>query len=174
MNNFAFAINNRGQVVGESDLPGDATGHAFLWTKEDGMQDLGTLPGDFSSVAYGINNKGQVVLQSCDLNFNCRIALWQEGVMTDLNTLTPPGSLYLVSPFAINDRGEIAGLGCAASNGTCPSEQLALLAVPCDGEGDCEASSSPSQKVILPDNVREQLRQQRALGRFRVGPIMPH
>jgi hypothetical protein len=26
MNNFAFPINNRGQVVGESDLPGDATG----------------------------------------------------------------------------------------------------------------------------------------------------
>jgi hypothetical protein len=93
--------------------------------------------------------------------------------MMDLNTLTPPGSLYLVGPFAINDRGEIAGWGCASSNGTCPSEQLALLAVPCDGEGDCEAGSSPSQKVILPDNVREQLRQQRALGGFRVGPIMP-
>jgi probable HAF family extracellular repeat protein len=173
MNNFAFAINNRGEVVGESDLPGDATSHAFLWTKDHGIQDLGTLPGDFSSVAYGINNEGQVVLQSCDVNFNCRVALWQDGVMMDLNTLTPPGSLYLVGPFAINDRGEIAGWGCASSNGTCPSEQLALLAVPCDGEGDCEAGSSPSQKVILPDNVREQLRQQRALGGFRVGPIMP-
>jgi probable HAF family extracellular repeat protein len=169
MNNFAFAINNRGQVVGESDLPGDATVHAFLWTKEDGMQDLGTLPGDFSSVAFGINNKGQVVLQSCDVNFNCRAALWQDGVMTDLNTLTPPGSLYLVQPGAINDRGEIAGSGCVISNGTCSSEQLALLAVPCDDEGDCEAGSSPSQKIILPDNVRQQLRQRHGFGRLGPG-----
>jgi probable HAF family extracellular repeat protein len=173
MNNFAFAINNRGQVVGLSDLPGDATGHAFLWTKENGMQDLGTLPGDLSSVAYGINNEGQVVLQSCDVNSNCRVALWQDGAMTDINTLTPPGSVYVVGPFAINDRGEIAGWGCVVSNGTCSSEQLALLAVPCDEEGDCESGSSPSQKIILPDNVREQLHQERVRG-FRVGPPMPH
>jgi probable HAF family extracellular repeat protein len=172
-NNFAFAINNRGQIVGQSDLPGDATWHAFLWTKENRMQDLGTLPGDFSSVAYGINNKGQVVLDSCDVNFNCRVALWQEGVMTDLNTLTPLGSLYLVSPFAINDRGEIAGLGCVISNGACSSGQLALLAIPCDDEGECEAGSSPSQKIILPDNVRQQLRQRQGFGRFGAGLMRP-
>ena len=38
-NNFAFAINNRGQVIGQSDLPGDTAAHAFLWTEEDGIQD---------------------------------------------------------------------------------------------------------------------------------------
>jgi hypothetical protein len=116
---------------------------------------------------------GQVVLQSCDVNFNCRVAIWQDGVMTDLNSLTPPGSLYLVSPFAINDRGEIAGLGCVISNGTCSTEQLALLAAPCDDEGDCEARSSPSQKIILPENVREQLRQRHGFGRFGAGLMRP-
>lgn len=73
--NIAFYINNKGQVVGISDLPGDATGHAFLW-QNGVMQDLGTLAGDFYSVAYGINDNGQVVGQSCDVNFNCRAFLW--------------------------------------------------------------------------------------------------
>jgi len=38
--NLALAINNRGQAVGSSDLPGDTTFHAFLWTEAKGMQDL--------------------------------------------------------------------------------------------------------------------------------------
>jgi probable HAF family extracellular repeat protein len=56
----AFGINNRGQVVGESDtgtspyLP-----NAFLF--EHGvMTDLGTLPGDNFSEAVGINESGQI------------------------------------------------------------------------------------------------------------------
>src|SRR6202030_2747774 len=100
------AINNRGQVVGFSDLPGDATFHAFFW--ENGvMTDLGTLPGDFSSLASGINNEGQVVSTSCDQNGNCRVFLWEIGVMTDLNGLISQGSsLYLRMASDINDRGE--------------------------------------------------------------------
>ena len=39
--NIAYDINNQGQVVGNSDLKGDKTFHAFLWTKATGMQDLG-------------------------------------------------------------------------------------------------------------------------------------
>src|SRR5215469_1966986 len=60
LNNVAYAINNSGQVVGSSDLPGDnvpgatPVTHAFFW--QDGvMIDLGTLPGDFWSAAFGIN-----------------------------------------------------------------------------------------------------------------------
>ena len=42
--NIALDINNQGQVVGNSDLPGDTTFHAFLWTRKTGMQDLGATP----------------------------------------------------------------------------------------------------------------------------------
>ena len=121
MNNVANAINDGGQVVGGSDLPGDTTGHAFLWTKHNGMQDLGTLPGDFSSFAIGINNEGQVVGQSCDHSGNCRAFLWQNGVMTDINTLITPGSsLYLVSGNDINDEGDIVGQAFDQSSGDSP------------------------------------------------------
>ena len=171
MNNGGLAINNRGQVVGLSDLPGDTTAHAFFW--EDGlMTDLGTLPGDFFSIAQGINDDGQVVGQSCDANFNCRAFVWQNGVMTDLNTLIPPGSSsYLLAAEDINSEGEIVGSAFDQSNG----ETVGFLAIPgCDGDNNEAASSAPQigtdpPKVILPENVRQLLRQRRGFGRFGLG-----
>lgn len=101
-----FGINNRGEVAGASFLQGNTTYHAFFWNAQGGMQDLGTLPGDFSSVSGNINDEGQVPIESCDASGNCRAAIWQDGVMTDLNTLIcPNSSLYLVLANFINSRG---------------------------------------------------------------------
>jgi len=57
-----------------------------------GMRSRRLLPGDVVSVAFGINDNGQVVGESCPQKGNCRVFVWQNGVMTDLNTLIPPGS----------------------------------------------------------------------------------
>src|SRR6266571_6955539 len=105
------------KLVGLSDLAGDTTAHAFFW--EDGsMTDLGTPPGDFFSIAQGINDAGQVVGQSCDQSGNCRAFLWQNGVMTDLNTLIPLGSSsYLLAAEDINAQGEIVGSAFDQSSG---------------------------------------------------------
>ena len=128
--NFAGNINNKGQVVGESDLPGDTLHHAFLW-QNDVMSDLGSLPGLPTSAAGGINNNGQVVGYSQDANSDDSTSvawIWQDGVLTDLNTLIPPGSpLFLMEALNINDRGEVAGFG-SLSNG----EVLGFLLTPCD------------------------------------------
>jgi len=79
------------------------------------MRDLGTLPGDVASVANGINSKGQVLGGSVDMDENSRAFLWQNGVMTDLNTLIPADSpLFLLDvvsarrnqhQFSRTDRG---------------------------------------------------------------------
>jgi probable HAF family extracellular repeat protein len=157
-------INNPGQVVGFATLPGDTNQHAFLWTKHAGMRDLGTLPGDTDSSTESINNRGQVAGVSFT-SVSARAFLWQNGVMTDLNTLTCPGSIFLANALGINDQGEIIG-----DTVTSAGDVHAYLATPTDDECDYEAASSAprvgssvSPKVSLPENVRNLLRQR--LGR---------
>lgn len=185
MFNAANGINNRGQVVGQSDLPGEAATHAFLW-QNGVMTDLGTLSGDANSVAFDINDKGQVVGNSCDVNFNCRPFLWEDGVMTDLNTLIPPNSpLHLTFGAGINDRGEIAGSACVVSNGACTNELPAFLAIPCDDEhssletcGDDVADAAHAapamgqrSRIALPDSLRQHIQRGRGFGRFAARPV---
>jgi probable HAF family extracellular repeat protein len=167
MFNAANGINNLGQVVGQSDLPGDAVTHAFFWQKGV-MTDLGTLSGDVWSLALGINNKTQVVGQSFDAS-GIRPFLWQSGVMTDLNTLIPPGSpWFLFEVIGINAEGEIAGSALETNTG----EVHAFLLTPSPGEVPIEsAAPAPLRetlerpKVVVPENLRRMNRQR--LGRWR-------
>jgi probable HAF family extracellular repeat protein len=173
-NNGAFAINERSQIVGASDLPGDAYQHAFLWQKGV-MSDLGTLQGDVVSAALAINNRGQITGVSQDANQNDRAFLWQNGVMTDLNTLIPANSpLYLLHGFGINSSGEIVGLAVNTSSG----EAHAFLAIPIHfGGGAGSASSlaggSGGARVTLPERARRQLQQWVHFGRFGYQPPDP-
>jgi probable HAF family extracellular repeat protein len=190
MFNAGNAINNKGQVVGQSDLPGDTATHAFFWQNDKGMIDLGTLPTpnpisgmpDSISIANDINEKGQVVGASCDANFNCRPFLWENGVMKDLNKLID-SSLYLTFGSGINNRGEITGSAFDPNTGIAP----AFLAIPCDEshasyEGCADSTAGPAAaaqavserpRVILPEGVRGQLQKRRGLGSLAGGPVTP-
>jgi len=104
------AINDLGQIVGYSDCGSNCV-HAVLWSKNlASLQDLGTLPGSTGSIALGLNNSGQVVGGTYSLQ---HAFLWtQTAGMQDLNALIPPNSGWtLVSASAINDKGEILGMG---------------------------------------------------------------
>lgn len=170
----SFSINNDGRVVGASDLGGDATAHAFLWTEDQGMQDLGTLPGDSLSLANEINDNDQIAIESCDVNFNCRAAIWQNGIMTDLNTLIPAHSpLFLLLANSINSRGQIVG---AAFDQT-TSTVVPFLAIPSAAGAEMDVtpsapqfSGSPNSHVTLPANVRQLLERDLHFGRFRIKP----
>lgn len=82
---FANAINNSGQVVGQS-----SNRHAFLW-QNGTMQDLGTLGGN-SSCAYDINSKGQIVGESIGKDGLEHAVLWDPII-----TPEPSSLLALVS-----------------------------------------------------------------------------
>jgi len=129
--NTPMAINQQGDIVGFAGQPGDDPDnpqlHAFLWTRQHGIQDLGALPGDVYSEAHGINERRQVVGISCDAAGSCRAFLWQNGVMTDLNTLVAPGYTdVLTTAQDINDLGEITGRAFDPDTG----ERPAFLATP--------------------------------------------
>jgi probable HAF family extracellular repeat protein len=100
----AYALNERGQVVGRS---GEFPNHAFLW--QDGkMTDLGTL-GGFESEALSINDRGQVVGEAeakdaAGDDFS-HAFLWEGGRMRDLGTLDGYSSVAV----AINEKGQIIG-----------------------------------------------------------------
>jgi probable HAF family extracellular repeat protein len=164
--NIAYDINNQGQVVGNSDLQGDTTFDAFLWTWKTGMQDLHTLSGDVASTSISINDAGSVVGLSLDANFNPRAFLWEKGVMTDLNTLIAGDSpLYLISGCSINSRGEITGLGLTSTG-----EIHTYLATPAQGVATGESTSQGviSRRVLSAD-ARKLLQQQLRFGRFGAG-----
>ena len=142
----ANAINDAGEVVGAAAFPTQVY-DAYLW-KGGVATDLGHLDGDCYSEAWAINSRGQVtgISFSCDGNTQ-RVFLWRDGLITDLNTLIPPGStLQLAVPMAINDQGAIAGLG--APSGVCSNcvneAGHAFLAIPTDAD-DREGTTTSSR-----------------------------
>jgi probable HAF family extracellular repeat protein len=99
------ALNNRGQVAGNSNLAGDLTQHAYRWDRGD-MKDLGTLGGS-GSVAFSLNDEGEVVGTS-DISGDqaSHGFLWRRGVMTDLGTVA---GFSCSKAYFINSAGQIVG-----------------------------------------------------------------
>ena len=129
----ANAINDAGWIVGAAAFPSQSY-DAYIWNSGV-TTDLGHLSGDCDSEAWAINSNAQVVAISfsCTSN-NARAFLWENGSAVDLNTLIPPSSsLQVVWPLAINDGGEIDGVGwpsdCLDDLAACGH---AFLLIPCD------------------------------------------
>lgn len=96
------AINNVGQVAGESGVPGGAL-HAFIWSPSTGMQDIAPAGGQSSAAA--INDQGQITGYTLVAG-QSRAFRWSEPTgMMSLGTL---GGV-LSQGFAINNSGEVSG-----------------------------------------------------------------
>lgn len=131
----ANAVNSSGQVVGAAlntipdansmaaanfwyfNQPYGYQQRAFLWDKQQGMQDLGTLPGGTDAEAILINERGQVVGNSytssapgvcapSGLALTTGAFIWdQKSGMADLGSL---GGTCTVAT-ALNNKGQVVG-----------------------------------------------------------------
>jgi len=127
--NTPMAINEHGDVVGFAGDPADASGgvtHAFLWTREGGMQLLNAGPGD-NSTATGINAQRQVVGYFVASNGALHAFVWDALTgLRDLNDLKQadyPNVIALATD--IDDAGAIIGRATDAA-GT----RIAVIATP--------------------------------------------
>lgn len=77
------------------------------------VKDLGTLAGDEFSVAFGINNRGQVAGYSSARGKPSKAVLWTSGRPRYLGALGGKGSLA----NSINDRGEVSGTAATHERG---------------------------------------------------------
>jgi probable HAF family extracellular repeat protein len=165
------ALNDKGQAVGTYTTTAGVN-HAFLW--QDGVAtDLGTIAGDDFAEGSAINDRGQVVGQSCHQSGfpNCSVFLWQDGVMADLNLLLPAdSSLHTLEAGGITSGGGIVGLAIQKTTG----ELHAFLAMPSHGEvaGESATSatageSSQRPRVVLTERFRKML-QQRLGSRYHI------
>ena len=116
----AYDLNNNNQVVGVA-LDGSGADRAFLFSDANGngiadpgeMVNLGTLPGDTASYAYGINGAGQVVGTSRSVPLGSdgdeRAVRFNPGsTPTDLG-LGQGSNAYSSNATDVNDAGQIVG-----------------------------------------------------------------
>jgi probable HAF family extracellular repeat protein len=157
-------LTDDGHISGVATTTNDELLHAVMWRNRK-ITDLGTAPGDACSWAWGLNSKDQVVGISlpdpCDLSV-AHAFLWEKGSMVDLNTLIPhDSSLQLVYGEAINDAGEIVGIGVPPGVSPADVEVLghAYVLIPQDGIGEsqyeqAETNTSEIARAELPANTR--------------------
>jgi len=113
--NTPMMIDARGDVVGFAGVPGDAAGNftpPFMWTPDQGWVFLPLLEGDIAGAATSVNASRQVVGYSNDAGGNLHPWVYENGKVTNLNSLIEPGT-GLAGPIAllfdINDEGVITG-----------------------------------------------------------------
>jgi probable HAF family extracellular repeat protein len=103
----ASAINDAGQVVGESNLAHNAQAPTHPYLFDGTLHDLGALSGQGVSSAVVINNAGQVAGYSDAGQGRTHVFFYDHGVMTDLGSFGG----FDVTIGGMNQLGQVVGTG---------------------------------------------------------------
>lgn len=97
-------LNQKGQVVGQAMNENNGR-RAFVWTAQNGMQELPTGSDELISGAMAINSAGQIAGFIITPVASTRAVLWQDGRMVELGTLGGNSSMAV----DINSAGHVVG-----------------------------------------------------------------
>lgn len=104
----AYAINERGTVVGASHITAEVSNgkpRAFRWDSQSGMTELPTLGGEWST-AYDVNDHDEIVGHADLPDGTTRAVFWDaDGEVHDLGTLGGTSSMA----YALNNGGQVVG-----------------------------------------------------------------
>jgi uncharacterized membrane protein len=139
-----MAGNDAGQAAGyaTNEVIGQ---HACFWNNDaaHSIVDLGTLPGDWSSIAWGMNGFGQVVGESHP-PFGSRPTVWDADAAHTASELPLlPGDNYGLAN-AINNLGHVLGWSAASEPGTWNVGPARLVVWRDGGVFDLETLIEPS------------------------------
>jgi probable HAF family extracellular repeat protein len=141
----AAGFNDRGQIVGTQSIePDGAFVRAVIWKRGKGLRFLEPAPGDESSVAVDINNRGEVVgISGPYPDFSAvgeRSVIWDRHSRVTVIPHFPDSTNG--RPYAMNDAGQVIGANDTPSGvrGYIWDRKSGLRAI----EGLMDDSSSPS------------------------------
>lgn len=107
---YSRGVNNQGQVVGQFLTADQRAFHAFLYSQGT-FSDLG-LAGSAETVAFAINDQGQIVGITAIRRNKQYAFIYENGQLIDLNSLIPPDFGWALTwAFDVNNHGQIVGYG---------------------------------------------------------------
>jgi len=112
---FVTGLNNRGEVIGVSPLPGDRVSDPFFWDGTKLVDMFSDSAGGNVLVANVINDAGEVAGAAAFPNQAFDAAVWKNGVVTDLGFLEGDcGS----EAWSINSTGQVGGVSVSCDGNT--------------------------------------------------------
>jgi probable HAF family extracellular repeat protein len=145
-NSIAIDINDRSEVIGASQIAGDAATHFFYYNAVNGMIDLETLIGTPITSVVEINAESQIIGTYTTGGGESHAFLYTPGSgLDDLGTLGGTTSV----PTGLNDHGDVVGSSTLSDGST-----HAFLWTAQDGMEDITALTGVTQVRRLNVNMQ--------------------